>query len=87
MSVDPDPSYDAVLIVAFGGPEGPGDVLPFLHNVTSGRDVPTSRLERVAANYQHLGGQDFPNAFSADYYPVDLVNPVRNSNRMACILR
>ena len=56
MSISPDPPYGAVLLVGFGGPEGPDDVLPFLHNVTRGRDVPASRLDRVAENYMRLGG-------------------------------
>ena len=29
--------YDALLLVSFGGPEHPDDVLPFLANVTRGR--------------------------------------------------
>ena len=49
-------TYDAVLLVAFGGPEGPDDVIPFLRNVTRGRDVPIARLEQVASNYRHFGG-------------------------------
>jgi ferrochelatase len=46
----------AVLLVGFGGPERPEEVMPFLENVTRGRDVPITRLERVAANYLELGG-------------------------------
>ena len=38
-------AYDAFLLVSFGGPEGPEDVMPFLRNVTAGRNVPDSRLE------------------------------------------
>ncbi|MBT5084491.1 MAG: ferrochelatase, partial [Actinobacteria bacterium] len=38
---------DALLLVAFGGPEGPEDVTPFLQNVTAGRDVPADRLAEV----------------------------------------
>jgi len=49
-------SYDAVLLVSFGGPERPEDVLPFLENVTRGRDVPPERLAEVAEHYQHFGG-------------------------------
>lgn len=49
--------YDAILIVAFGGPEGPEDVLPFLENVTRGRGVPRERLLQVAAHYYHFGGK------------------------------
>jgi len=48
--------YDAILIVAFGGPEGPDDVLPFLENVTRGRNIPRDRLLEVAEHYHHFGG-------------------------------
>ncbi|MQA77443.1 MAG: ferrochelatase [Streptosporangiales bacterium] len=48
--------YDAVLLVSFGGPEGPDDVMPFLENVTRGRDVPRERLLEVAEHYHHFGG-------------------------------
>ena len=50
------PDYDALLVVSFGGPEGPADVLPFLRNVTAGRNVPDSRLEHVAEHYHRFGG-------------------------------
>ncbi len=49
--------YDALLLVSFGGPEGPGDVLPFLHNVTRGRGVPPRRLAEVAEHYAAFGGR------------------------------
>ncbi len=49
--------YDALLIVGFGGPEGPEDVLPFLENVTRGRGVPRERLLEVAGHYYHFGGK------------------------------
>ena len=48
--------YDAVLLVSFGGPEGPEDVLPFLRNVTAGRDVPEERLAEVAEHYKLFDG-------------------------------
>lgn len=48
--------YDALLVVSFGGPEGPDDVLPFLENVTRGRGVPRERLAAVAGHYQQFGG-------------------------------
>ncbi|QSB13092.1 ferrochelatase [Natronosporangium hydrolyticum] len=48
--------YDAVLLLSFGGPERPEDVLPFLQNVTRGRRVPPERLAEVAEHYQHFGG-------------------------------
>jgi ferrochelatase len=49
-------SYDAFLLVSFGGPEGPDDVIPFLENVTRGRGVPRQRLEAVAEHYYRFGG-------------------------------
>lgn len=48
--------YDAVLLVSFGGPEGPDDVMPFLENVTAGRGVPRERLVDVAQHYYEVGG-------------------------------
>jgi ferrochelatase len=48
--------HDAFLLLSFGGPEGPDDVMPFLENVTRGRDVPPGRLVEVAGHYQHFGG-------------------------------
>ena len=53
---DPQP-YDALLLVSFGGPEKPDDVLPFLRNVTAGRDIPDSRLEEVGEHYFQMGGR------------------------------
>src|SRR5580658_7249819 len=50
------PAYDAFLLVSFGGPEGPDDVIPFLQNVTRGRPVPPERLSAVAAHYMEFGG-------------------------------
>src|ERR1700722_10051643 len=50
------PSYDAFLLLSFGGPEGPDDVLPFLENVTRGRGVPGSRLAEGAEHYYAVGG-------------------------------
>lgn len=48
--------YDALLVVSFGGPEGPDDVMPFLENVLRGKNVPQQRMLEVAAHYQHFGG-------------------------------
>ena len=52
----PPADYDAVLLVSFGGPEGEHDVIPFLRNVTRGRDIPDERLEVVAQHYRAFGG-------------------------------
>ena len=49
-------SYDAILVVAFGGPEKREDVMPFLENVLRGRNVPRERMLEVAAHYDHFGG-------------------------------
>src|SRR5215216_368269 len=48
--------YDALLVLSFGGPEGMDDVMPFLENVTGGRNIPQERLEEVAEHYAHFGG-------------------------------
>jgi ferrochelatase len=48
--------YDAILVVSFGGPEGPDDVMPFLENVLRGRNVPRERMLEVAEHYQHFSG-------------------------------
>jgi ferrochelatase len=42
--------------MSFGGPEGPADVVPFLENVTRGRNVPRERLLEVAHHYERFGG-------------------------------
>ena len=49
-------SYDALLVLSFGGPEGPDDVIPFLENVLRGRNVPRERMLEVAEHYYHFGG-------------------------------
>ncbi len=48
--------YDAILVVSFGGPEGPDDVIPFLENVLRGRNVPRERMLEVAEHYRQFGG-------------------------------
>ncbi|MFE7130638.1 ferrochelatase [Streptomyces sp. NPDC057638] len=52
---DPTP-YDALLLLSFGGPEGPDDVVPFLENVTRGRGIPPERLKEVGRHYFLFGG-------------------------------
>ena len=49
--------FDSLLLLSFGGPEGPDEVLPFLRNVTSGRGVPDDRLAVVAEQYARFGGK------------------------------
>ena len=55
-AVPSDAPFDAILVVSFGGPEGPDDVMPFLENVTRGRGVPRERLLDVAHHYELFGG-------------------------------
>ena len=49
--------YDSILLVSFGGPEKPEDVMPFLENVTRGRGIPRERLHEAAEHYYHFGGK------------------------------
>jgi ferrochelatase len=82
-------SYDALLLLSFGGPEGPEDVIPFLENVTRGRNIPRERLEEVGEHYYLFGGvspinqlcRDLKAAIEADFaaHGVDL--PVYWGNR------
>ena len=51
------PRFDAVLLMAFGGPENPDEIRPFLERVTAGRRIPPSRLEEVAHHYELIGGR------------------------------
>ncbi|WP_406278523.1 ferrochelatase [Nocardia sp. NBC_00881] len=59
-------AVDALLLLSFGGPERPEDVMPFLENVTRGRGVPRERLEEVAEHYRHFGGVSPINALNRD---------------------
>jgi len=48
--------FDAVLVIAFGGPEKPSDIEPFLKNVLRGKRVPPNRIREVAHHYEKFGG-------------------------------
>ncbi|MGW4464288.1 ferrochelatase [Micromonospora sp. NPDC004704] len=82
-------AYEALLLVGFGGPERPDDVLPFLANVTRGRGVPPERLAQVAEHYQHFGGvspinqqnRDLLAAIRADFAANGVDLPVYWGNR------
>jgi len=50
-------TYDAILVVSFGGPESRQDVIPFLENVLRGRNVPRERMLAVAEHYYHFEGK------------------------------
>lgn len=55
--VGPAAAVDAFLLLSFGGPEKPADVMPFLRRVTGGRGIPDGRLAAVAEHYDHFGGR------------------------------
>jgi ferrochelatase len=82
-------SYDALVLVSFGGPEGPDDVIPFLENVTRGRGIPRERLTAVGEHYYRFGGvspinqqcRDLKAAIEADFAAHDLGIPVYWGNR------
>lgn len=65
-AADPLAPYDAVLLLSYGGPEGPDDVLPFMRNATAGRGVPDSRLREVSGHYSRWGGVSPINARNAE---------------------
>ena len=81
--------YDAFLLVSFGGPEGPKDVIPFLQNVTAGRGVPPERLDQVAEHYYQFGGispinqqcRDLLAAVEKDFAARGVALPVYWGNR------
>ncbi|MRK02070.1 ferrochelatase [Aeromicrobium sp. S22] len=58
--------FDALLLVSFGGPEKPDDVVPFLENVTAGRGIPRERLEEVGQHYFQFGGKSPINALNVE---------------------
>ena len=82
-------TYDALLLVSFGGPEGPDDVIPFLENVTRGRNIPRERLEKVGEHYHLFGGvspingqcRELKAAIEADFARHGLDLPVYWGNR------
>ncbi len=81
--------YDAFLLLSFGGPEHPDQVMPFLENVTRGRGVPPERLAEVAEHYMRFGGvspinqqcRDLLAAIEADFAANGVDLPVYWGNR------
>jgi ferrochelatase len=82
-------AYDAFLLLSFGGPERPDDVMPFLRNVTRGRGIPDDRLAEVAGHYHHFGGvspinrqcRDLLAAVDADFRAHRIALPAYWGNR------
>jgi protoporphyrin/coproporphyrin ferrochelatase len=81
--------FDALLLLSFGGPEGPEQVMPFLENVTRGRGIPRERLVSVAEHYLHFGGvspinginRELIRAIEAELAARDTPLPVYFGNR------
>ncbi|MGI9260277.1 MAG: ferrochelatase [Gammaproteobacteria bacterium] len=81
--------YDALLIVSFGGPEGPDDVMPFLDNVLKGLPVKPEAKQGIARRYQRFGGVSpingetrmFIDALKAELAAHDIELPVYWGNR------
>ncbi|MFE6750613.1 ferrochelatase [Kitasatospora purpeofusca] len=81
--------YDALLLLSFGGPEAPEDVVPFLENVTRGRGIPKERLREVGKHYFLFGGvspineqnRDLLAALRKDFAEHGLDLPVYWGNR------
>ncbi|MEC8974857.1 MAG: ferrochelatase [Actinomycetota bacterium] len=81
--------YEAILVLSFGGPESKEDVLPFLKNVTTGKDVPLERLQEVQAQYDRFDGvspinqqnRDLINALKQELSEHDLELPIYFGNR------
>ena len=63
-------AYDAILLIAFGGPERSADVIPFLENVLRGRNVPRERMLEVAEHYYHFGGVSPINSQMRELVPL-----------------
>ena len=63
-------NYDAILIVSFGGPEAPDDVMPFLDNVLAGLRVPPPVKGRIAKRYHRFGGISPINAHTREFIAV-----------------
>lgn len=65
---------DHVLVIGFGGPTAPEEVMPFLREVARGRNIPEERLAEVRRHYEEVGG------FSPyNRYTFDLVERLRKA--------
>ncbi|RKS07866.1 ferrochelatase [Nocardiopsis sp. Huas11] len=81
--------YDAFLLISFGGPEGEDEVIPFLENVTRGRNIPRERLAEVGEHYFRFGGvspinqqcRDLIAAITTDFAESGIDLPIYWGNR------
>lgn len=51
------PPVDSVLLIGFGGPTRPEEIMPFLRKVVEGRGIPDERLREVEHHYHEVGGR------------------------------
>ena len=84
--------YDAVLLIAFGGPTGPEEIRPFLARVTKGIPIPPERLEEVVHHYEAVGGKSplneitfrqaeaLKNVLQEKYLPLPVYVGMRNAS-------
>lgn len=75
--------YDAIIVVSFGGPEGPDDVEPFLDNVLQGRPIPSPRRAAVAAHYLRFGGRSPINDRNRELVAALKVELARHGSELA----
>ena len=76
-----------MVVLSFGGPEGPEDVLPFLQNVTRGRNIPESRLIEVGEHYQAFGGVSPINGQNRELVShLSEVLEIRSMNLLFCLV-
>lgn len=81
--------YDGLMLLSFGGPNQPEDVVPFMENVTRGRGIPPERLVEVGQHYFGFGGKSPINeenlallaAIRADFDDHGLDLPIYWGNR------
>nr|WP_300340668.1 ferrochelatase [Actinomyces sp.] len=85
-SPDPLAPYDAVLILSYGGPMGPDDVLPFMRNATAGRGVPDSRLLEVSGHYGRFEGVSPINARNAEMLDALRAELARRGSRVPVVI-
>ena len=83
---DTEQPFDALLVVSFGGPNGPDDVMPFLENVLRGKNVPRERILEVSEHYQHFGGASPINEQNLALIAAVKADLARQGNRPARLL-
>lgn len=83
---DPLAPYDAVLVLSYGGPQGPEDVLPFMRNATAGRGVPDARLLEVSGHYAGFGGVSPINARNAEMLTALRAELARRGSRLPVVI-